>query len=75
MRKSIELKNGNAKIHSTNYSTSENNFKILGNNRGKETGYDKSRVEGLMILILSNTFIWLLSTIKVIYRKKTKGIH
>ena len=71
----ITLKNGSKpKLHSFNYSTTVENFQILSNNRGRETGYDKKRVNGLMELLLSNLFMWLLSTIKVIYRKQTKSL-
>lgn len=72
MKSSIKLKNGSATIHSMNYSTTVDNFKIIGYNRGKETGYDENRVKGLMELMTTEDFIWLLSTIKVIYRKKSK---
>jgi hypothetical protein len=72
--RTIELKNGNAEYHSTNYQATQDNFKILEYNRGKDTGFDKDRVKGLMDLIMSDKFVWLLSTIKVLYRKSTKSL-
>jgi hypothetical protein len=74
-RTELKLKDGSMpKIHSYNYSTTVENFQILSNNRGRETGYDKKRVNGIIELLLSSLFLWLLSTIKVLYRPQTKSL-
>ena len=58
-----------AKKYGTIFSASQDKFSIIQDNRGKTKGYDDNRITGLMEKIDEGSFIWLFSTIKVIYKR------
>ena len=55
-------------IHSLNYMTTQDKFKIHDNNRGCSKGYNEKRTNGLAEIFSTGKFIWEMSTIKTILK-------